>query len=502
MFLSNNFMRYKMHSRSVGMSDDTLSPSVGSRRPIGSRYFQFSWLAACLFMGFVSFVLSSGFFKLARTDAICVGVLTTFTLLCSALAYKLVESRPQFVFTPMPWLLLSSGAYYGFGPLVYFFGAAEAREYCQAVYPVTVQDILRVTLVNAVGVALVFGVWWWRTKKMVHINPKPFSQVAITTPILVFYLIGSPPRCLILLSGLGLVNFTVPGFLDWLAMFTSAGLVFLTATALRRGGGWWILFGAMLALDMAAAMTTFSKVAILLAVLPCVFGYLLYRPGVRSLRWIIVFLFAVYLASNSYATYCRSHGLGRSNTVSSRVNLARSYFDPNEKLEEKIDAQTQNWWSRLNYANAQTFAMKEYNEGSPGNSFAKSWMVPIPRILWPSKPIIESGADFYKKLTGGETASFGIGFFAEGYWNGGWLYVILGSMAIGWVFGAVTLLITQEHAVGNVWVLPVALLWIKSGGRVDGWVNVEIVGPAFYTLIYVGLMRFWLPSKPTPLQKR
>ena len=75
-------------------------------------------------------------------------------------------------------------------------------------------------------------------------------------------------------------------------------------------------------------------------------------------------------------------------------------------------------------------------------------------------------------------------------------------MAIGWVFGAVTLLITQEHAVGNVWVLPVALLWIKSGGRVDGWVNVEIVGPAFYTLIYVGLMRFWLPSKPTPLQKR
>ena len=454
-------------------------------------------------MGFVAFGLSTVLFKLGRPDSICVGGLTTFAILCSALAYKLVEQRPQLVFTPMPWFLLSSGAYFGFGPLIYFFGDTEAKAYCQAVYPVTVQDIMRVTFVNMVGVALVFGVWWWRAKKMVYVKAQAFSYENMMAAIMVFYLIGLPPRCLILLSGWGLVNFTVPGFLAWLAMFTSAGLVFLTATALRRGGGWWLLFCGMLLLDVAAAMTTFSKFAILLAMLPCIFGYLYYRPGVQSLRWIIVFLFAAYLASNSYVTYCRSHGFDLpNNTVSSRVNLARSYFDASQKSEEKQDAQTQNWWSRLNYANAQTFAMKEYNEGSPGNSFAMSWMVPIPRIFWPDKPIIESGSDFYEKLTGATTASFGLGYFAECYWNGSWLYVVLGSMVIGWVFGTVTLLITKEQAAGNLWILPIALLWIRSGGRADGWINVEIVGPVFYTLIFVGLMRFWLPGTPTPFQKR
>ena len=485
------------------MSDGTPSPSGRSRRPVNANYFQFSWLAACLFVGVVSFVLSMFLFKLGHSDAICVGVLASFTLLCSVLAYKLVQQRSLLVFTPMPWVLLSSGAYFGFGPLLYFFGAAEAKAYCQAVYPVTVQDILRVTLVNVLGVALVFWVWWWRVKKMVYVKPKPLSPEATIAPIFMFYLIGLAPRCLTLLSGLGLITFTVPGFLGWLAMFTSAGLIFLTTTALLRGGVWWLLFGTMLALDVAAAMTTFSKFPILLAVLPCVFGYLLYRPGVRSLRWVIVLLFAVYLASNSYVTYCRNHGLGMSNTMSSRVHLARSYFDSNEKSEEKNDEQTQNWWSRLNYANVQTFAMKEYDEGTPGDSFAQSWMAPIPRILWPSKPIIESGANIYEKLTGGETtASFGIGFFAEGYWNGGWLYVILASIVIGWLFGTVTRLIIEEQAIGNLWIFPIALLWIKNGGRVDGWINVEIVGPAFFTLIYVGLMRFWLPGASAQLRKR
>ena len=467
----------------------------------GPRYFQFSWLAACFFMGLGAVGLSTFFFKLARLDAICVGVLVTFTLLCSVQSYKLVQQRSQLVFTPMPWLLLSSGAYFGFGPLVYFFGAAEAKDFCQQIYLVTTQDILRVTLVNVVGVTLVFGVWWWRVKKLVYMKTKLVNQEATIVPIFVFYLIGLGPRCLILLSGLGLVHFIAPGFLTWLAVFTSAGLMFLTTTALRRGGAWWLLFVVLLALDVATAMTTFSKFAILLAVLPCFFGYLVYRPGVKSLRWIIVFLFAVYLASNSYVTYCRSHGLGIQNNLSSRVGLARSYFDHNDKLEAKIDEETQNWWSRLNYANAQTFAMKEYDQGYPGNSFAQSWMVPIPRILWPDKPVIEAGAGFYEKLTNEKNASFGIGFFAEGYWNGGWLYVILGSMVIGWVFGTVTLLVIKEQAIGNTWILPIALLWIKNGGRADGWINVEIVGPAVYTLIYVGLMRVFLPT-PTPARSR
>jgi hypothetical protein len=490
-FTSESFMTTKRHSSNMAVRSATQSPSVRSRNLADPRYFHLSWMVTCLFMGFASFVLYAVFFKLALPDAICVGVLVTFTLLCGALAYKLVEQRPQLIFTPMPWLLLASGAYFGFGPLMYYFGDDEAKAYCQAVYPVTVQDVLRVTLLNALGVALVFGVWRWRIKKITFATPKPVSQEAMATAIMMFYLIGLPPSCLTLLSGWGLVSFTVPSFLNWLAMFTSAGLVCLTVVALRRGGGWWLLLGAMLAFDVAAAMASFSKFAILLAVLPCIFGYLLYRPGVRSLGWILVFLLVVYLASNSYVTYCRNHGLDLpDDTVTGRISLAKSFFTADQESEGKKAEQIQNWWTRLNYANAQAFAMQQYNEGSPGNSFSLAWIAPIPRILWPNKPIIESGADFYKKLTGGETASFGIGFFAEGYWNGGWVYVILGSIVIGWIFGTITLLIVKEQAAGNLWILPIALLWIRSGGQVAGWINAEIVGPAVFTFLLVILMRF------------
>src|ERR1035441_10080571 len=92
-------------------------------------------------------------------------------------------------------------------------------------------------------------------------------------------------------------------------------------------------------------------------------------------------------------------------------------------------------------------------------------------------------------------------FFAEKYWNGGWLYVILGSVVIGWIFRTVTLLIAKEQAAGNLWILPVPLLWIRSGGRVDGWFHTEIVGPAVFTLLYIGLMQFMSLEKPITSRK-
>jgi hypothetical protein len=93
---------------------------------------------------------------------------------------------------------------------------------------------------------------------------------------------------------------------------------------------------------------------------------------------------------------------------------------------------------------------------------------------------------------GARSREFGIGFFCEAYWNGGWLAVILCSAAIGWLFAMITRVLGEELLLGNLWALPFALLWVRGGAQVDGWMHTEIVGPAVFTLIGILAMRYWL----------
>jgi hypothetical protein len=360
---------------------------------------------------------------------------------------------------------------------------------------VNLVDLWRITLVHALGVVLVFGVWLLAIRELPRSGLSTPEPVAMESMIFMFYLTGLPFRVIGILSEFGVLPFMASGFVDWFANLTSAGLVLLTAMTLRKGGGWWFAWGTMLALDVVGGVLTFSKMSILLSVLPCFFGYFLYRPKQPPLGWILVVLVIVYMASHSFVSFVRGNGMYY-NSLSGRIQIAESYFG--SKDESGLVDEDQAWWTRLNYANNQAFALYEYDGGTPGDSLKLALIAPIPRVLWPDKPFIESGRDFYRKLTGGDSATFGIGFFVEAYWNGGWLAVVLTSCAIGWFFGKITLVIGAEQGLGNLWILPIALLWIRSGARVDGWIHTEIVGPAAFTLLYVLMMRSLLRAMASP----
>jgi hypothetical protein len=395
----------------------------------------------------------------------------------------------------MPWFLLASGVYFGFGPLVYFFGNDAAIRYCQDVWLVDPYDIITVTCLNIFGVVVVFGVWLWVTRSLRVVTSLSVSQQAMSTAILCFYLVGLPARLIAVLADCGLLSFQAPGFINWVANLTNAGLVLLTVKAFRENGGWWLLWGSLLLLDIVGGMVAFSKVAILMAVFPCILGYVLYRPSGKALKFLPLILFAAYFAAHSFVSLARAQVISE-NSLVGRLEL--SQFVLNSKEDERQTEVDQAWWTRLNYANAQSFALKEYDSGVPGDSLKLALIAPIPRLLWPGKPIIESGRGFYRKLTGHESATFGVGFFAEAYWNGGWLAVLLCSCAVGWIFGRVTLFIVNEQTSGRYWVLPIALLWIRSGTRVDGWMHTEIVGPGVFTLIYVLVFKSWFGDRVIP----
>ena len=104
----------------------------------------------------------------------------------------------------------------------------------------------------------------------------------------------------------------------------------------------------------------------------------------------------------------------------------------------------------MNYANAQAFAMHNYDEGHPGDSAKLALIAWIPRAVWPNKPIIESGVGFHERMTGDSGPSFGVGFFAEAYWNGGWALVILVSAVVGWLFATLGAQIMNGVRSGNL----------------------------------------------------
>ncbi len=463
------------------------------------RYLKTPWVAACALASLGTYLGLALYSKFPAQEAACASFLVAFTLFCSVSAYQLTRQSPLLMFSPMPWFLLASGVYFGFGPLIYFFGNEMAKTYCNAVWPVDLDELWSVTLLNALGVVLVFGVWLWQMREVPRGRLKPAGDDALASAVLIFYLVGLPFRLITIVSDYDLLPFTLPGFLRWFANLTSAGLVLLTAMALRKGGGWRFLWGAMLVMDVIGGVLAFSKLAILLAVIPCILGYLLYRPQRQALQWIPVFLTIAYMVSHSFVSFARQNVMDH-NSILGRMELAHSFFDA-EKANP-LDEEDQAWWTRLNYANAQQFAMQDYENGTPGDSLMMALIAPIPRILWPDKPSIESGYEFYRRLTGRNTASFGIGFFAEAYWNGGWLAVVLCSCAIGWIFGKITLFISKEQAIGNLWVLPIALIWIRGGARVDGWIHTEIVGPGVFTLILIVLMRYWISESAGRSKKR
>ena len=459
-----------------------------------SRHTLLSILLRSALVGFGAAVLSSLALSLTRLDQLCIGLLITLVLSCGGFAYQILQRNMLLVWSPMPWFLAASGAYFGFGPLVYYFGSDASVEMLNAVAPLAKEQLLRVTLLNMAGLALVLGVW--------AIGPNHFltpgtrvwrgRQVSSTTLMVSFYMIGLPPRILSLLSEYGLVSFIVPGVLGWLANFTGAGLVLLTAIAFQRRSEWWVVWGFMLTIEVLAAIATFSKLAIVLSMLPCVLGYLLYRPSVRALRSVPLLLAIIYTASHYFVSFSRKSPLAE-RSVSARLAVARAYLGTEQQRQEF--EQSEALWVRLNYANLQNFAMNEYDEGNPGGSLKLATVAWIPRLVWKNKPIIESGTDFYRRLTGTTGVAFGMGLFAEAYWNGGWLAVVLCSLGVGCVFRWTSSGIVEGMASGNEWILPIALLWVRSGLRPDGWLHTEIVGPVVFTFLYLAVLNFWGPRK-------
>jgi hypothetical protein len=97
--------------------------------------------------------------------------------------------------------------------------------------------------------------------------------------------------------------------------------------------------------------------------------------------------------------------------------------------------------------------------------------------VWPSKPVVSNvGAGFNRNVTGNPNSQSAPGVFAEAYWNGGWLAVVMVCLFVGFVLGGFTRYSIGVIGRSDFLLLPVVFLGIKAGFRPDGWIVLEYVG--------------------------
>jgi hypothetical protein len=415
---------------------------------------------------------------------------------CVWTAYKLIKRDGLTLWTPVPWFLGAIGAYLGIGPLVYTFGNPETISYLDGRWIVDSLDLWRTNLVNLVGVIVVISSFLL----FAHFGPrfaipmlKETDKISRAKSALkLFLFIGLPIQYLLVLPHeLGLLGFLLPG-----SVYALKGLVLLGIMMLGYlsvSGSWKYTTGLILLciIQFTVGLLEFNKINTLLVPIMAMLGRFLANRRITTIVLMAAIVVAIFAVLQPIALQgrgelsMRSHYGGQWSNLSQRLDVMRNVTPKYHATEH------QGWWSRLCYTPEQAFVIHEYDSGNPGSSFAMAIYTFIPRFIWPEKPIISSlGTDFTYLTKGFRSSSTGIGIFAEAYWNGGWLAVILSSAYIGMLFAILSRL-SLSFMLNSAWIfLPCIFLSIKMGFRVDGYFANDYVGAPVIYFSYLWILYF------------
>jgi len=470
---------------------------VGAKSKRARPYAVPVWLAATLFATagaailLAATVLSSGDVRWMHAMNATLPALVGAT--CLGASYLMVHRQPAALWTPLPWFLAAWAVYYGFGPLVYVYGTPESVAYMDSLYAVDEGTLLQTNVLNLVGLLAVLGgavfvaqIRFRRTERRQIALPHDPWRVAW-----LFLAIGVPVKYLLELPYvLGLVDFVLPGSIQYLGMFSGLAILPLSV-AVREQHRWakpvlWILVLA----EIAVGIVMLAKLHIIKTTLLVFLGRYAVRPDLRSLIATGVVVAVAYVAILSpFVNYARLM-LGRASAqdVTEAVGAAQAFGTEGREALADVLPGVQSWWTRLAYPNAQAFAMAEFDQGRPGSTFAMAAYALVPRFLYEDKPIMTPGKEYTQLIQGTDTSSTGLGVFGEAYWNGGWPLVMVTGLYIGSLFGLLGRM--AIHAISSHQWLFVPLIFqaIYLGLRPDDWFVPAYFSGVIQTLIIVVLL--------------
>jgi len=419
---------------------------------------------------------------------------------CTGTAFRMLRADVQMVASPVFWVLLASGVYWGFGPLIYTFGDLKTIAIMETGYSVSASELFRTNMLNSVGMlSLVVGLAVGR--RLVGRRPlgwvRRFEGLDALRVAGVLAAVGLTVKFSVVLPyvfGLiGTQSFTLLN----VAVLSPAALMILSYLSVTRGGKTTAWFLLLFVIEILASSIMGGKTFILESIIAALIGRTLgvgkLSTAVKGVMVLGLMLFVLQPVITSYRMMAgRSTRQDYATSVANAgMLMAQSLSDLMNGTGADKNAIPQAWWMRLCYTPQQAFAMRDYDSGRPGSPWEDFAMGLIPRVLWRDKPLITPGLNFSALFDGNQYNNNAPGVLGEGYWYGGWLGLLVVGLYAGVFLGGVDR-ISREVISRRAWVfMPLVFIGVRNGFRIDGLFSTEFMfGSVWYVLFAVSIFYF------------
>jgi hypothetical protein len=362
-------------------------------------------------------------------------------LSCIITAITLISYDWRYIPSPITFFILTIGLFHGFGPLIYRFGDSYTLFWMNNRIPVDSSDIFRGNLLILVGLLFtVLGIFFSKQTKLNDIISNTINKTSYINKNIVLttlLLVGIPFKYILALPySMGLLQFPIPGSLFGITNTIPIAIMLLSYMNACGEIKYRKLYYGLLIIDIVSGILCMSKTWIILPILAGVIGKTFATQKQSTIIKGFLLILTLFIIIQPFILSSRGElnsmeDIGFDNTISVIKNAVMG-----ESSNSNNEDELANWWIRLSYIPAETFAMNLYDNGIQGNTIIgpMKWVF-IPRILYPDKPIFNLGNTFSKLIDGNEGNNDSPGIYGEFYWNFGWPGVIIFSLYVGWLFG-------------------------------------------------------------------
>jgi hypothetical protein len=291
---------------------------------------------------------------------------------------------------------------------------------------------------------------------------------------------------------MGLIDFVVPGFIASLAMCEDVGFALLAIWAFARSMSAVFAVAGLVAVESLVGLLMLNKSWALLPWISFVIGALSYNLTIARLATAGLLISFAFGILQPLVAYCRNEAYNNPANTGTELSLPqnlvylRAYFD--NKQENDAEA-PQGSLLRVSFVNVAAFVVAQYDHGLPGDSLRDTLYSFIPRFLWPEKPVVLLGGELATLVSGEVGNQISPGYFAEAYWNFGWIGLPLLLVPVGFFFNVATHFAARVIEREDWLYLPVLFLSLKVGMSIDSFYN-GFVGTATQILALYFLVKF------------
>lgn len=389
-----------------------------------------------------------------------------------------------------PFLILvgAFSLYFLFGTLLLVIGPEEQARYALQWYPTNARDAVRVTAMNLIGLAMLLFAAGFFPNKRIEKSAQPaiafFGRLDLQKVFWVFFVIGVGAKLMVLRVDIAATgDVVVLGTIRTLAGLTQLAILVGILYRGRGAGGIHAVAVTLAVFDSVMGLLLLAKITTLMPIVVLLLGLYLRRPSMKLI------VSAVAIVAVGLVVLARPIGDARpmleeggDKSISARFQILREVFGNGTDSGYGSGP-----WSRICYTVPQVAAVDLYEQKQGGQDVELLAWVFVPRALVPDKPIMtRSGTDFNRKVTGYVTTSVGTGLFISGYYNLGWIGLLLASILAGWILATFAAISRAVVAAGSMIMLPVGLMGSFMAFRIDGHFVSDYLGP--FGMIMVPLL--------------